>query len=407
MIHSNRPGPAALFAALCVLVLVLTAPHAFAQFSSGFTGNVSDQTGAALVGAKITATNEATLVSKVAISNTSGNFNIPSLPGGTYAIEVSAAGFKAWKQAGVQLESNETKTLHPTLVLPTQTASVEVSGAVASIETDKSDTSREINQETVSTAPLVGRNVYTSVIELAPGITGSGLPSGGALGSGSANNDSFEQEAGYQINAAGQRQENNEYDVDGSGLNSAINNYGIVGGTSLDLSQGAIQKTGNPLDVAIQGSAFFAVQTPNGVMYTRNGGFQVSSTGQLVTQAGDPVLGDKGPITMLPGAVSISTDGTISFGGAVAGKIRLANFPAGTTLTTEGNSYYSAPADIEQPSTDSKVLQGALENSNVNPILAMVELITAQRSAESMQHTLSLFSSEMDKTASQELPKIS
>jgi flagellar basal-body rod protein FlgF/flagellar basal-body rod protein FlgG len=216
-------------------------------------------------------------------------------------------------------------------------------------------------------------------------------------------------------NTAGYRAEHNVFSAvlansqlgNGSGLNSAINNYGIVGGTSLDLSQGAIQKTGNPLDVAIQGSAFFAVQTPNGVMYTRNGGFQVSSTGQLVTQAGDPVLGDKGPITMLPGAVSISTDGTISFGGAVAGKIRLANFPAGTTLTTEGNSYYSAPADIEQPSTDSKVLQGALENSNVNPILAMVELITAQRSAESMQHTLSLFSSEMDKTASQELPKIS
>ncbi len=221
MIHSNRPGPAALFAAFCVLVLILTAPRAFAQFSSGFTGNVSDQTGAALVGARITATNEATLIAKVAISNSSGNFNIPSLPGGTYVIEVTATGFKAWKQTGVQLESNETKTLHPSLVLPTQTASVEVSGAVASVETDKSDTSREIDEETVSTAPLVGRNVYTSVIELAPGITGSGLPSGGALGSGSANNDSFEQEAGYQINAAGQRQENNEYDVDGTGLNSA------------------------------------------------------------------------------------------------------------------------------------------------------------------------------------------
>jgi hypothetical protein len=221
MMHSHRPRPAALFAAFCVLVLILTAPHAFAQFSSGFTGNVSDQTGAAVVGAKINATNEATLVAKLVMSNDNGYFNIPSLPGGTYTIEVTATGFRAWKQTGVQLESNETKTLHPSLALPTQSASVEVSAAVAAVQTDKSDTSREIDQETVSTAPLVGRNVYTSVIELAPGITGSGLPSGGALGSGSANNDSFEQEAGYQINAAGQRQENNEYDVDGSGLNSA------------------------------------------------------------------------------------------------------------------------------------------------------------------------------------------
>src|SRR5207244_8106852 len=56
----------------------------------------------------------------------------------------------------------------------------------------------------------------TSMIEVEPGVTGSGLPSGRALGSGSANNDSFEQEAGYQLNAAGQRQENNEYDVDGT-----------------------------------------------------------------------------------------------------------------------------------------------------------------------------------------------
>ncbi|HVC48030.1 MAG TPA: hypothetical protein VND90_12350 [Terracidiphilus sp.] len=89
------------------------------------------------------------------------------------------------------------------------------------MQTDKSNTSREISEQTIDNAPLVGRNVYTSMIQLAPGVTGSGLPSGGALGSGSANNDSFEQEAGYQINAAGQRQEDNEYDVDGTAVNSA------------------------------------------------------------------------------------------------------------------------------------------------------------------------------------------
>ena len=218
--HSHRPGPAVLVA-FCVLVFFLTAPRAFAQFSSGFTGNVSDQTGAALVGAKVTVTNEATLVAKEVVSNDSGYFNIPSLPGGTYTIEVTAAGFKNWKQTGVRLESNQQRrcTLH--LFCPRNRLQWKCREPLLAVETDKSDTSREIGEETVSTAPLVGRNVYTSVIELAPGITGSGLPSGGALGSGSANNDSFEQEAGYQINAAGQRQENNEYDVDGSGLNSA------------------------------------------------------------------------------------------------------------------------------------------------------------------------------------------
>jgi len=119
------------------------------------------------------------------------------------------------------------------------------------------------------------------------------------------------------------------------------------------------------------------------------------------------VMGDKGTITMLPGASSISADGTISSNGAIAGKIRLVDFPAGTQLQSEGSSYYSAPEGVETPATDSKVQQGTLENSNVNPILSMVELITAQRSAESMQRALSMFSSEMDKTATQELPKIS
>ncbi len=194
MIHSDKPGRAPLLVALSLLVLLVAAPRAFAQFSSGFTGIVVDQTDAVLVGAKVTATNQATHVANVAISNESGNFRIPALPGGVYTIEVTATGFKDWKQTGIQLESNQTKTVHPSLALPTQSASVEVSDAVASVQTDKSDTSREISEQTIDTAPLIGRNVYTSMIQLAPGVTGSGLPSGGALGSGSANNDSFEQE---------------------------------------------------------------------------------------------------------------------------------------------------------------------------------------------------------------------
>ena len=206
---------------LCIVFFLVAVSGASAQFNSGFTGTVVEQSGAAVAGAKVTVTNQATHVSQFAVSTESGDFRISSLPGGVYTIEVDATGFKQWVQKEVQLESNEVKTLHPSLALPTQSTSVEVSGAVAAVETDRSETSREISQTTIENAPLLGRNIYTSMIELAPGVTGSGLPSGGALGSGSANNDSFEQEAGYQLNAAGQRQEDNEYDVDGSGLNSA------------------------------------------------------------------------------------------------------------------------------------------------------------------------------------------
>jgi len=206
---------------LCILFFLVAVSGASAQFNSGFTGVVVEQSGAAVAGAKVTVTNQATHISQFSISTESGDFRISSLPGGVYTIEVDATGFKQWVEKDVQLESNEVKTLHPSLALPTQSTTVEVSGAVAAVETDRSDTSREISQTTIENAPLLGRNIYTSMIELAPGVTGSGLPSGGALGSGSANNDSFEQEAGYQINAAGQRQEDNEYDVDGSALNSA------------------------------------------------------------------------------------------------------------------------------------------------------------------------------------------
>lgn len=206
---------------LCIVFFLVAVSGASAQFNSGFTGTVVEQSGAAVAGAKVTVTNQATHVSQFALSTESGDFRISSLPGGVYTIAVDATGFKQWVQKDVQLESNEVKTLHPSLALPTQSTSVEVSGAVAAVETDRSETSREISQTTIENAPLLGRNIYTSMIELAPGVTGSGLPSGGALGSGSANNDSFEQEAGYQLNAAGQRQEDNEYDVDGSGLNSA------------------------------------------------------------------------------------------------------------------------------------------------------------------------------------------
>jgi flagellar basal-body rod protein FlgF len=191
-----------------------------------------------------------------------------------------------------------------------------------------------------------------------------------------------------------------------SPLNHAINNYGILSGTTLDQSQGALEKTGNDLDVAVEGSGYFAVQTANGPMYTRSGSFQVSAKGQLVTSTGDTVMGDKGPITMMPGPVSISPDGTISSNGAVTGKLKLVEFAPGTNLTSAGGTYYSAPTGSEMAATHSDVRQGMLESSNVNPVAGMVALVNAQRSAEMMQKALTMFNSEIDKTATTDLPKV-
>ncbi len=192
-----------------------------------------------------------------------------------------------------------------------------------------------------------------------------------------------------------------------SPLNRAINDYGILGGTTLDLSDGVLQKTGNDLDLAIQGPGFFQIKTARGLVYTRNGSFQVNDSGQLINAQGDAVMGDTGPITLPPGPVVVSADGTISSNGAVAAKLNVMEFPAGTAMTSVGGVYYTPPANtVATPATGSKVRQGALEGSNVNPISATVELIEAQRSDEMMQRALFMFNSEMDKTATQDLPKV-
>jgi flagellar basal-body rod protein FlgF/flagellar basal-body rod protein FlgG len=189
-------------------------------------------------------------------------------------------------------------------------------------------------------------------------------------------------------------------------LNQDANDYGVLGGTQLDTSQGALTSTGNDLDVAIEGAGYFTAQTANGTVYTRAGNFRVSPKGQLTTAAGDPVLGDNGPITIVGEPVSISADGTISVNDAIAGRLKVAEFAPATQMQSAGGTYYTAPAGSALGATNSKVHQGELEGSNVNPITSVVELITAQRGVEDMRHVLSMYNSELDKTAVQDLPRV-
>lgn len=210
-----------LSAVFLLLGMLLPRRPAHAQFTSGFVGTAVDQSGAVIPNAKVVATNQATNVSTETMTSSSGDFRIAALLGGTYRVRVEAAGFQPWTQSDILLEFNQVKTVYPILTVSQQSTTVEVKATVAAVTVAKSDTSREIDEKTIDDAPLLGRNVYTSIIQLAPGLTGSGLPRGGAAGSGSANNDSFEQEPAYEINAAGQRQEANEYQVDGTSANSA------------------------------------------------------------------------------------------------------------------------------------------------------------------------------------------
>lgn len=190
-----------------------------------------------------------------------------------------------------------------------------------------------------------------------------------------------------------------------STLNQATNAFSQMAGTQTDDTQGVITPTGNDLDVAIKGAGYFKVQTANGIVYTRNGHFQIAPNGKLTTETGDPVLGDTGEITLGKGKITISADGTISSDSAISGKLSVVAFSPGTALVNHGGANYAAPPASEIPATGATVEQGALEGSNVSPIEGVVQLISAQRAAESMRHALTLIDSDMDKTAVQELAR--
>jgi flagellar basal-body rod protein FlgF len=194
--------------------------------------------------------------------------------------------------------------------------------------------------------------------------------------------------------------------VNANPLNIAVNNFGVLSGTRLDLTSGSLTPTGNPLDAAIAGIGFFAVQSAQGVLYTRAGSFHVGGTGQLLTSDGDPVLGQLGPITLPNGNVAISSDGTISVDGNVVDRLNLVECPPGTNLTAVGNSTYSAPPGTAIPAVESTVRQGMIEGSNVSAMDGVVQLIAVQRNTELLSRAMTAFDSQLNQTAVQDLPKV-
>ncbi len=197
-------------------------------------------------------------------------------------------------------------------------------------------------------------------------------------------------------------------DMTDSQLGEAVNHYGLLGGDQLSQTQGTAQATGNPLDLAILGQGFFAIQTAHGRQFTRDGSFHRSSQGLLVSEAGEPVLSEAGkPIPLPPGAISIGADGLISVAGGVVAQVGVFTFPNGTLLTAEGANRYTVPEGSKPiPSTDSTVRQGALEGANQDMIQGTMDLVMMQRQAEMMQKALTIFHTEFNKFATEDLPRV-
>lgn len=148
----------------------------------------------------------------------------------------------------------------------------------------------------------------------------------------------------------------------------------------IDLAQGTFRDTGRPLDVSLNGPGFLVVQTAQGERLTRGGSLHLSGSGELVDMHGDPVLGQDGPITVSGAAVEIHGDGEVAVDGTVAGRLRLVAPPAASQLAKEGAGRYVSAAPLSPTDPGSlRVRQGAIEESNMDAIHGMVDLVAIQR----------------------------
>jgi len=152
-----------------------------------------------------------------------------------------------------------------------------------------------------------------------------------------------------------------------------------------DMSAGSVEQTGNPLDIALMGDGFLTVAAPNGgTFYTKSGALQIDATGKLVDLNGNAVLGQSGPITFDDSDtdITISNDGTIATSNGTKGKLALVEFVDPQILARAGDNYFTGPAgDV---ATQTRVMQGAIERSNVSGVNELTTMIRVQRAYQSL-----------------------
>jgi flagellar basal-body rod protein FlgF len=162
-----------------------------------------------------------------------------------------------------------------------------------------------------------------------------------------------------------------------------------TGTARVDGQAGAITHTGNPLDLALEGDGYFAVETPAGVRYTRAGNFQLDASRRLVTADGLPVRGAGGAPITIPEeapAVHVTADGQVYAGDSELGALELVRFAAGQ-LRREGGSLFAATG-APQAGDPPQVRAGMLEASNVNVVRGVVDLVKVSRTYESLMRVI-------------------
>jgi len=168
----------------------------------------------------------------------------------------------------------------------------------------------------------------------------------------------------------------------------------------IDFTNGSLEHTGNSLDIAIIGEGFFTIETEDGQRYTRNGQFQISGNGEIVTQDGGRLLGAGGPVLLPHDVVDIKVDsaGTLKADDSVMDDLLITTFERMDLLVPTGNSLFAAPleAGIEQD-YGSRVRQGYLEKSNVDVVMEMVQMIHNMRSYEAGNRIIKVLGDTLEK----------
>lgn len=208
------------------------------------------------------------------------------------------------------------------------------------------------------------------------------------------------------VGTAGFRAEEVKFESVMSRTSSRSVAFASQGQQYLSTRAGALTETGNPLDMAVAGEAFFAIQTPKGTVYTRDGRMQMSDAGELRTINGEPFLDVGGaPLQIDPnsGPIHIAHDGMITQAGGQIGAVGLFKMPAGANLSRAGTSGV-VPDAKAQPIVDfneDRIAQGFVEGSNVNPILEMTRLIEVQRIFEQAANMIQTSENSLNEAVTQ------
>lgn len=178
-------------------------------------------------------------------------------------------------------------------------------------------------------------------------------------------------------------------------------------GTLRDTGEGRIERTGGALDLAISGSGYFAVGTAAGERYTRNGHFKLDPQGRIVNEAGHPLLSEDGSTFQLEPTekdLTIARDGSLSTSQGQKGKVKLVGFSNEQAMKKVGDSLYSSD-EAPQAQKKSDILQGSIEQSNVQPVLEITKMMNLVRTYEQVSQAMSQ-ANDLNKEAIKELGQV-